>query len=41
MNGLFVFIGIALLISVFALYSPQISKWCDKQLAKKDDKNAH
>ena len=40
MNGLFVIIGIALLMSVFALYSPQISAWCDKQLAKKDDKNA-
>lgn len=40
MNGLFVIIGISLLISVFALYSPQISAWCDKQLAKKNDKNA-
>lgn len=35
MNGLFVIIGLALLVSVFALYSPQISSWCEKQLAKK------
>lgn len=35
MNGLFVIICIALLVSVFALYSPKISTWCEQQLAKK------
>ncbi|MGR5487915.1 hypothetical protein [Vibrio alfacsensis] len=40
MNGLFVIIGVALLISIFAHYSPQISAWCERQLAKKDDKSA-
>lgn len=35
MNGLFVIIGAGVFISLMALYSPQISAWCDKQLAKK------
>lgn len=35
MNAVFMIIGIGLLISLFALYSPKISSWCDKQLAKK------
>lgn len=38
MNGLFIIIGIALLISLFALYSPQISNWCEKKLEKKRKK---
>lgn len=35
MNGLFMIIGIGLVLSLFALYAPQISSWCDRQLAKK------
>lgn len=35
MNGLFMIIGLGLLVSLVTLYSPQISAWCDKQLAKK------
>ncbi|GIA53717.1 Uncharacterised protein [Vibrio furnissii] len=35
MNGLFVIIAGGLIVSLVALYSPQINAWCDRQLAKK------
>ena len=40
MIAIYIISAIAMLIGLMTLYAPNIEKWCDKQLAKKDDKNA-
>lgn len=41
MTAIYIISAIAMVIGLMTLYAPNIEKWCDKQLAKKDDKNAH
>ncbi|MBY8186611.1 hypothetical protein KW511_21725 [Vibrio fluvialis] len=40
MIAIYIISAIAMLIGLMTLYAPNIEKWCDKQLAKKNDKNA-
>jgi hypothetical protein len=40
MTAIYIISAIAMVIGLMTLYAPNIEKWCDKQLAKKDDKNA-
>lgn len=38
MTAIYIISAIAIVIGLMTLYAPNIEKWCDKQLDKKDGK---